>query len=137
MYVCIFLLNVGAHLQKSHIPRPHDTIPIPIKITPPRTSAFPDSFVPRVLPRHNPVSHITNVTTATISEQTTAITKPYPAVVNPTDNASIDVAIPYIISTAKLNLFTSFFSSSLCTDSLIMLPPIYKSKINAIHGMNF
>lgn len=22
MYVCIFLLNVGAHLQKSHIPRP-------------------------------------------------------------------------------------------------------------------
>lgn len=80
--------------KKSHIPRPHDTIPIPIKITPPRTSAFPDSFVPRVLPRHNPVSHITNVTTATISEQTTAITKPYPAVVNPTDNASIDVAIP-------------------------------------------
>ena len=40
--------------KKSHIPRPHDTnisIPIPIRITPPSTSAFPESFVPIVFPR--------------------------------------------------------------------------------------
>ena len=47
--------------------------PMAIRITPPRTEAFPASLVPNLRPMNRPAMQITKVTTAMMSAQTTAI----------------------------------------------------------------
>ena len=68
--------------------------PIMIKMTPPNMHALLDNLVPNFLPMISPAMLIKNVTTAMIKAQTSAIIKPYSAMVKPTDNASMEVAIP-------------------------------------------
>ena len=80
------------------------TIPMIIKIVPPKIVAFPASFVPNFLPGNTPVIHIPNVTTDIINEQTKEPNQLYPSStkVKPTDRASIDVAMPCTNNTLKV-----------------------------------
>lgn len=65
-----------------------------IKIIPPKIVALPESFVPNFFPRNNPAIQIKKVTKAIIKAQTNAICQPYSEIVQPTESASIEVAIP-------------------------------------------
>ena len=72
--------------------------------------------------------------------QTKAITKPYSAIVKPTDKASIEVAIPCTNSSLLETVFSIGASSfrDLCSKpSMIILPPIYISRPKPIHGTIF
>ena len=80
------------------------TIPMIIKIVPPKIVAFPASFVPNFLPSNTPVIHIPNVTTDIINEQTKEPNQLYPSStkVKLTYRASIDVAMPCTNNTLKV-----------------------------------
>ena len=67
--------------------------PIPIRIIPPSISALFPSLVPNFLPICTAIKLIINVSTAIIVAQMIASKTVYSAIVNPTDKASIDVAI--------------------------------------------
>ena len=68
--------------------------PITIRMIPPIIVALFENTIPNFFPSPSPTKQITNVSAPIISAATTAINKPYSAIVKPTDNASIDVAIP-------------------------------------------
>ena len=68
--------------------------PIKISIAPPRIPAFPASLVPAFLPIAIPEKQITNVTAPIRRQATKASIKLCSEIVNPTDSASIEVAIP-------------------------------------------
>ena len=96
---------------------------------------MPESLVPNFLPMDRPASQMKNVTTAMMREQTRAISQPYSEMVKPTDSASMLVATPCTKSAPALSSAASSASSPLMPSSSI-LPPMYPSRSNAIHGMN-
>ena len=68
---------------------------------PPKIEAFPAIFVPNFLPIISPEKQMPKVTKAIIKAETKAIKKPYSEIVQPTESASIDVAIPCTIKAPK------------------------------------
>ena len=69
------------------------SIPIAIKIIPPKMSAF-ESFCPIDFPSRSPIIQIMNVTSAIITEAMKAKKSVKSAIVKPTESASMEVAIP-------------------------------------------
>lgn len=65
-----------------------------INIVPPKIPALFESAVPNFFPSISPKKHIKNVTVAIINEHKSAVRKLYPAMVKPTERASMEVAIP-------------------------------------------
>ena len=65
-----------------------------MRITPPNTVALSASAVPNFLPIMIPLRHIIIVTAAMIAAHKSAVGRSYSAIVNPTESASMDVAIP-------------------------------------------
>lgn len=107
-----------------------------IKIIPPKIFALPDNFVPKFLPINKPIIQIIKVVNAIIKAQIKAIAKPYSLIVQPTESASIEVAIPWSkrIPIPKVKDFSSSEFSFSPFPSKIILIPIILNKINAIHG---
>ena len=56
-------------------PRTKISIPIPMRISPPRISAFPESLFPTVFPIFKPVMQIAKVTAAIIIDAASALEK--------------------------------------------------------------
>ena len=71
-----------------------------------------------------------------ITAATNAFRKSYPAMVNPADNASIEVAIPWMISAQKPTPLPSSSISLFCIPSHSIFPPINPRSRKAIHGIN-
>ena len=81
---------------------------------------------------------ITKVTAAIISEAASAETMSYSAIVKPTESASMEVAIPCIISAPKPTPVLVQGASPLSfMPSASIFPPIAPSSISAIHGISF
>ena len=72
-----------------------------MRMTPPRIEALSENFVPNFLPITNPAMQIKKVITAMMRDAVSAMTKPYSAMVKPTDKASMEVATPCTISVPK------------------------------------
>ena len=110
-----------------------------IKIIPPKTFALLDSLVPKFLPINKPIIQIIKVVNAIIKAQTKAITKPYSLIVQPTESASIEVAIHCSkrIPIPKVKDFSSSESSSSFFPSRIIFIPIKPNKIKATQGTIF
>ena len=119
-----------------NIPVMKISMPIKIKMLPPNMAALPDRPVPNFLPAIKPAKQMQNVTAAMISALANAIAGVYAAIVNPTDNASIEVAIPCTRSTPKLIRAWETSSSSFLPSTTIF-PPINNSSKSAIHGIIF
>ena len=68
--------------------------PITIRIIPPNIAALPENLVPNFFPIISPAMQTAKVTTEIISAHTMAIRKAYSAIANPTDRASMEVAMP-------------------------------------------
>ena len=75
------------------------------------------------------------VTTAMMRDATNAISQPYSEMVKPTESASMLVATPCMNRAPALSSVASSASSPLMPSTSI-LPPMYPSRISAIHGMN-
>lgn len=107
--------------------------PIKIRIEPPRMLALLASFKPNFLPSFNPNTQIKKVTMPMIIDSIRAKGNAKLAIVKPTDKASIDVAMPWMIRpyNDRLSLLSSL-SSSFLKLSRIMLPPMNSNKIRAI-----
>lgn len=75
-----------------------------ISMMPPSMEAFPASLVPNFLPMISPPTQMAKVTAAMIRAQTRAVRKPYSAIVNPTESASIEVATPWTSSAYRPTL---------------------------------
>ena len=71
--------------------------PIKIRIEPPRMLALLASFRPNCLPKFSPNMQMKNVTIPMMMTSIRAKLNVKLAIVNPTDRASIDVAIPWMI----------------------------------------
>lgn len=69
-------------------------MPIAIRIIPPKTDDLPAKRVPNLFPIITPNRQIIKVTAQMTSEDMSASITSYSTIVKPTDNASIDVAIP-------------------------------------------
>ena len=111
------------------------SIPMAMRIIPPRIPAFLLRCVPAFLPIASPAMQIAKVTTQIMREETNAMSTSYSAVVKPTESASIDVAIPWIISVLNLSFSFSFSDSlSSCKASIIILIPMYIKRPSAVHG---
>lgn len=122
-----------------------------IKMQPPKIGAVLENLSPNFFPIIHPPKQITNVTLAIISDAISAINASYSAIVNPTESASMEVAIPWIIKVVNpilvrtgishaskvSELLHSSFSFLSWIPSINIFPPMYDNKINAIHGMNF
>ena len=107
------------------------SMPIIIRIIPPSMLAFEAKRVPKRFPIYIPGRQTEKVTTAIIIAQTRAFCHSYSAMVNPTLNASIEVATPYN-KTAAIPIFLLLLSSCLLILSKIILPPINKSNASEI-----
>ena len=107
--------------------------PMNIRIEPPRMLALLANFNPNFLPSFNPNTQIKKVTMPMIIDSIRAKGNAKLAIVKPTDKASIDVAIPWMIRpyNDRLSLLSSLSSSFLKLSS-IMLPPMNSNKIRAI-----
>ena len=68
--------------------------PIAMSIIPPITVPFPATAFPMRLPARSPTIQIAKVTAPIISDSASADQTLIPAMVNPTDSASIEVATP-------------------------------------------
>ena len=102
---------------------------------PPNISALFDNFVPHFFPSHIPKKERKKVTIAIILAHMNAIHTLYSAMVNPTDSASIEVAIPCIMSAKKPTLG---FSNSLLPcliPYIIIFVPITPRSNRAIQGI--
>ena len=106
--------------------------PIKIRIEPPRMLALLANFNPNFLPSINPNMQIKKVTMPMIIDSIRAKGNAKLAIVKPTDRASIDVAIPWMIRpyNDRFSLLSS--SSSFFKLSRIMLLPINNRRIRAI-----
>ena len=96
---------------------------MPMRMTPPRTEALPESLVPNFLPMESPAAQMKKVTNAMMREQTSAMNQPYSEMVKPTDRASMLVATPCMKSAPALSSAASSVSSPLMPSRSI-LPPI-------------
>lgn len=107
--------------------------PIKIRIEPPKMLALLANFNPNFLPSINPNMQIKKVTMPMIIDSIRAKGNAKLAIVKPTDKASIDVAIPWMIRpyNDRLSLLSSLSSSFLKLSS-IMLLPINNRRIRAI-----
>lgn len=107
--------------------------PIKIRIEPPKMLALLANFNPNFLPSINPNMQIKKVTMPMIIDSIRAKGNAKLAIVKPTDRASIDVAIPWMIRpyNDRLSLLSSL-SSSFLKLSRIMLLPINNRRIRAI-----
>lgn len=107
--------------------------PMKIRIEPPRMLALLASFKPNFLPSFNPNIQIKKVTMPMIIDSIRAKGNVKLAIVKPTDSASIDVAIPWMIKpyNDRFSLLSSL-SSSFLKLSRIMLPPMNSRRIRAI-----
>ena len=77
-----------------NIPFTKISIPMPARMIPPSKDAFQESLVPAFFPICRPPRQIRKVTAPMISEAAHASSALYDSIVNPTDSASMDVAIP-------------------------------------------
>lgn len=107
--------------------------PMNIRIEPPKMLALLANFNPNFLPSINPNMQIKKVTMPMIIDSIRAKGNAKLAIVKPTDRASIDVAMPWMIRpyNDRLSLLSSL-SSSFLKLSRIMLPPMNSNKIRAI-----
>ena len=107
--------------------------PMNIRIEPPKMLALLANFNPNFLPSFNPNTQIKKVTMPMIIDSIRAKGNVKLAIVKPTDKASIDVAIPWMIRpyNDRLSLLSSL-SSSFLKLSRIMLLPINNRRIRAI-----
>ena len=118
---------------------------MPIRMSPPSMDARPARSSPSLRPILRPARQMNNVTTPMISDDSSACTVLYDAVVNPTESASIDVATPCIISAQNVSLAASDGSSVSATPALLLRrssmpsfsspPPIIRRRISAIQGI--
>lgn len=104
-----------------------------IRIEPPKMLALLANFNPNFLPSFNPNTQIKKVTMPMIIDSIRAKGNAKLAIVKPTDKASIDVAMPWMIRpyNDRLSLLSSL-SSSFLKLSRIMLLPINNRRIRAI-----
>ena len=107
--------------------------PIKIRIEPPRMLALLANFNPNFLPSFSPNMQIKKVTMPMVKDSIRAKGNVKLAIVKPTDSASIDVAIPWMIKPYNDRLSSlSSLSSSLLKLSSIILPPMNNRRIRAI-----
>ena len=97
--------------------------PMPIRMTPPRILALPESCVPNFLPMRRPAMQRMKVTTAMMIAAVSAISQPYSEMVKPTERASMLVATPYMNSPPTLSSAASSPSSP-WIPSISILPPM-------------
>ena len=97
--------------------------PMPMRMTPPRILALPESCVPNFLPMRKPAMQIKKVTTAMMMAAVSAINQPYSEMVKPTERASMLVAMPCMNSAPALSCAASSASSPRMPSSSI-LPPM-------------
>ena len=107
--------------------------PMNIRIEPPKMLALLANFNPNFLPSINPNMQIKKVTMPMIIDSIMAEGNAKLAIVKPTDRASIDVAIPWMIRPYNdRHSILSSLSSSILKLSRIMLLPINNRRIRAI-----